>query len=143
MHFETSFKFCLFEGCKTKIHHNILSLSLNYNHTSLDKSFTLDEASVLVVGLSAESSCSGMALQAVDACTKPYVSDLASKAVAGAAGEPQLGAGEVFGQHSVPDPVVAGQGRGLHWCLHGPETSYGVGEHHLAASQGAQHEGHT
>lgn len=66
-----------------------------------------------------------------------------SRVAAGAAAEPPSGVGEVFGQHSVLDLGMAGQGKGLCCHLHGPETSCGVGERRLAAFLGARHEGHT
>lgn len=94
-------------------------------------------------GLSAESSCPGSAPQAGGACTWPYVSDLGRRAVAGAAAEPPSGVGEVFGQHSVLDLDMAGQGKGLCGHLRGPETSCGVEERRLAASRGARNEGRT
>lgn len=94
-------------------------------------------------GLSAESSCPGSALQAAGVCTLPYVSDLGNRAAAGAAAAPPSDVGEAFGKHNILDRGKAGQGRGLCSLLHGPETSCGVEECHLAASQGARHADHT
>lgn len=90
-------------------------------------------------GLSAESSCPGSAQQAGGVCTWPCVSDPVSKAAAGVAAEPPSGVDEVFGRHSVQDLGTGGQGKGLCCHLHESETSYGVEERRLAASQGARH----
>lgn len=94
-------------------------------------------------GLSAESSCPGSAPWACDVGTWPCVSDLESMAAAVAAAEPPSGVGEVVGQRSALDQGMAGQGKGPRFQLLGPETSSVVEERHLAASQGAWHEGRT
>lgn len=103
------------------------------------KDFTLGEGGVLVAALSVESSCPGSAPQAGGVDTCPCAFGQGSReAVGDAAGLPS-DVGGVFGQQSVLDLGMAGQGKGLH---HG-ETSCEAEEHHPVASQGAQHEGHT
>lgn len=94
-------------------------------------------------GLFAESSCPGSAPQAAGVCTWPCVSDPVSRAAAEVAAEPPSGVGEVFGQHSVLNQGMAGQGKGLRCHPRGPETSCGVEEHRPAAFQGARPEGRT
>lgn len=103
--------------------------------------FTLGVGSVLVPGLSAESSCPGSGPQAWGVCTWPCVSDLESRAAAGAAAELPSGVGEVFGQRSVLDRGMAGRGKGLCCYHHEPETSCEVEECHLAEFQSAWLEG--
>lgn len=71
------------------------------------------------------------------------MSGLGSKAAAGVAAELPSGVGEVFVQHSVLDLGMPGQGKGVRFQLHDPETSDVVEGHHLAASLGATLEGHT
>lgn len=106
-------------------------------------SVDLGVRSVLVLGLSVESSCPGSAPQVWGVCTWPCVSALGSRAAAGVAAELPSGVGEVFGQHSALDLGMAGQGKGLRFQLHDPETSYVVGGYRLAASLGARLEDRT
>lgn len=67
------------------------------------------------------------------------MSDLESRAAAGAAVELPSDVGEVFVQHSILDRGMAALGNGQHWH----QASGGVEECHLAASRGAQLEDHT
>lgn len=94
-------------------------------------------------GLSVESSCPGSDHQAGGVGTWPCVSGPGSRATAVVAAEPPSGVGEVFAQHNALGLGMAGQGKGFHYQLHGFETSCGVEERHLVASQGGRYVSHT